>query len=215
MTIYGRHASVDQGSNGYLGEEQYDVGLHAPPRRLRISRPRLYPAMWTSNAWRYFPGGKGRAFACRQSARCERTFARSLRRDGASDVDRVCHSSGDDWRRFPRSRESRLRPYRPHYDASVHIRIVKNFGCGKDFSLFDRSTPAQGRHAGSGGDRIPELQPATMQKTDRHDASYRRAAANQSEYCLERFRFGGSAKNQGLARARPARGQNERLGEDL
>ncbi len=59
------------------------------------------------------------------------------------------------------------------YAGAVRYCIVKNFGCGQDFTLFDRSaTRATAEQLGAVILDLPELYGPAMQKIDRMDASF-------------------------------------------
>ena len=65
------------------------------------------------------------------------------------------------------------------YGAAARYCIVKNFGRGKDFSLFESSpTRARAQALGASVVELPELQETAMRKIDRFDASYWAAAHN-------------------------------------
>ncbi|MES1207721.1 MAG: mobilization protein [Pseudomonadota bacterium] len=69
----------------------------------------------------------------------------------------------------------------------ARICIVKNYGRGKDFSLFDRSPVRQeAQRLGAAILELPELNPAVMQKIDRLDASFW-AAVNGTSFGGETF----------------------------
>jgi hypothetical protein len=69
----------------------------------------------------------------------------------------------------------------------ARICVVKNYGRGKEFGLFDGSPVRQeAQRLGAAILELPELNPAVMQKIDRLDASFW-AAANGSSFGTETF----------------------------
>lgn len=67
------------------------------------------------------------------------------------------------------------------YGEAARYCIVKNLGRGTDFSLYDASTTrAKAEALGAVVLELPELNPAVMQKIDRHDASFWAAVHNPS-----------------------------------
>jgi hypothetical protein len=114
-------------------------------------------------------------------AQCERLLFAWITEAGVLDMARECDVKLVLWHVMDDGKDSLLTLDRllSRGGAAARYCIVKNLGCGKDFSLFDRSpTRAAAEALGAVVLELPELHAAAMQKIDHVDASFWAAVNN-------------------------------------
>ncbi|HXN31828.1 MAG TPA: hypothetical protein VN894_08205 [Polyangiaceae bacterium] len=114
-------------------------------------------------------------------AQSERALSAWIKGAGIFELARECGVSIVFWHVMDDGKDSltALERLLDRHGAAARYCIVKNFGRGKDFSLFE-SSPVRARALAMGASvvELPELQETAMRKIDRFDASYWAAAHN-------------------------------------
>ncbi len=111
----------------------------------------------------------------------ERALSSWMKGAGIFELARECGVSIVFWHVMDDGKDSLMALERllERYGDAARYCIVKNFGRGKDFSLFEGSpVRARAQALGASVVELPELQETAMRKIDRLDASYWAAAHN-------------------------------------